>query len=158
MDLDSVNPFVESDYSLFSTMLGVRVVRTGLTMSAKLKRPQEVMGLIGFSGMMRGTVALAMPHATSMAMVQCLLGTETLPDSETISDGVAEMVNIVAGQAKAKLSLKVNQTLELSLPVVLHGDSYEVFSPSEAVWLEIPFESELGPITVRLNFQRSATG
>ncbi len=150
---DLVNPFVEAVYGLFSTMLNAQVVRTGLAVSSELARPREIMALIGFSGSVRGTVALAMPRATSAAMVQRLLDTCTMPSEEVLSDTIAELVNIVAGQAKTKLSLKTKQPLDLSLPVVLNGQGYDVYSPSGAVWLEIPFESELGPVTVRLSFQ-----
>ena len=153
MQADFINPFVDAVYNLCTKMLAVRAVRSALTVSDGPKHPSEVMGLIGFSGVVRGTVALAMPRTTSDAMARRLLNTDCVSDDATVSDSVAEMVNIVAGQAKAQLSLKLKQTLELSLPVVLSGQEYEVYSPSRALWLEIPFETDLGPLTVRLSFQ-----
>lgn len=156
MKADLVNPFVESVYELFQTMLSSKVARVGLAVSDGQKRPAEIMALIGFSGVIRGTVALSLPARTCRAMVERLLGTETETTEETISDTISEMVNIVAGSAKARLSLKVKQILDLSLPVVLTGQRYEVYSPSQAVWLEIPFASDLGDFVLRLTFQVEA--
>jgi len=86
-------------------------------------------------------------------MVSRLLGAGVSGDDETVADTIAEMVNIVAGSAKAKLSHKVKQTLELSLPVVFRGQDFEVYSPTKAVWVEVPFESELGSLRLRLSFK-----
>ncbi|MBX7255078.1 MAG: chemotaxis protein CheX [Candidatus Hydrogenedentes bacterium] len=155
MNAQYVNPFVEAVFELFSTMLQSKAARTGLGVSGGEQHPDEVMALIGFSGVVRGTVALAMPHNTCQGMVRRLLGEGVEADPETVSDTIAEMVNIVAGAAKSKLSLQVKETLELSLPVVVHGDEFEVFSPSHAIWLEIPFSSDLGPLCMRLSFQNS---
>jgi chemotaxis protein CheX len=153
MNAEFVNPFIESIYELFNTMLGAKVARTGIGISDGQKRSAEIMALIGFSGAVRGTVGLALPSATCAAMVTRLLGEAADTSDETINDTIAEMVNIVAGSAKAKISVKIKQTLELSLPVVVTGKQYEVYSPSQAAWLEIPFSSELGDLVVRLTFQ-----
>ena len=156
MNADFVNPFIESIYDLFHTMLSAKVTRTGIGVSDGQRKPAEVMAIIGFSGMIRGTVGLALPAPTCAAMVQRLLGDLADTSDETASDTIGELVNIVAGAAKAKLSAKVKQTLDLSLPVVFSGDQYEVYSPSQAVWLEVPFSSELGDLAVRLTFQSNA--
>lgn len=157
MKAEFVNPFLESVYELFHTMLSAKVERTGIGVSDGQRRATEIMALIGFSGAVRGTVALALPESTCSAMVARLLGDLADSSDETVGDTIGELVNIVAGAAKAKLSLKVNQTLDLSLPVVFTGDQYEVYSPSQAVWLEVPFSSELGDVVLRLTFQEDGT-
>ncbi|MCP4645679.1 MAG: chemotaxis protein CheX [bacterium] len=110
------------------------------------------MALIGFSGMVKGTAALALPSSTCSAMANRLLGTDESSDEE-VSDTISEMVNIVAGAAKSKISESIGEVLELSLPVVLRGESFEVYSPSNAMWLEVPFSSDLGDFTLRLSFE-----
>lgn len=158
MKAELVNPFVESVYELFGTMLSAKIVRVGLAITEGQQMPHEVMALIGFSGVMRGTVALALPSRTCSLMVGRLLGEEMQSDDESVSDTIAEMVNIVAGSAKAKLSQKVKQTLELSLPVVFRGNDFEVYSPSKAVWVEVPFESDFGPLQMRLSLKSNMAG
>lgn len=152
MKAELVNPFIESVYELFNTMLGAKVERTGMRISDGQKQPAEVMALIGFSGVVQGTVGLALPTETCSAMIDRLLGNAADYSPDTLSDTIGELVNIVAGSAKAKISLKVHETLDLSLPIVFTGSDYEVYSPSNATWLEVPFTSALGDLTLRLTF------
>ncbi len=147
-----VNPFLESVYHFYSTMMSCKVRRGAPGLSDGSKRPREVMTLIGLSGPVRGTVALSFPIETALAMAGKLLMTEMPEFDETVSDAISEIVNIVAGGAKAKISEHVGSTLDLTLPTIIHGDEYRVFSPSRALWLEVPFSSELGAFTLRVTF------
>src|SRR5690242_12755875 len=116
MKADLVNPFIESVYELFSTMLSSNAVRGEIKLSDGKKHPAEIMALIGFSGVVKGTVGLALPTDTCHAMIIRLLGHDADISDETVSDTIGELVNIIAGSAKAKISLKVHETLNLSLP------------------------------------------
>jgi chemotaxis protein CheX len=140
-------------------MLNASVTRgeVGLSRGSSCN-PREIMGLIGLSGNVRGTVALSFPTGTALAMVSRLLGMETHVVDETVSDAVAELVNIVAGSAKAKLnSADGGEPIDLSLPTVVRGNSYSVDYPSKAMWLEVPFTSDLGPFSLRVTFELRAT-
>jgi chemotaxis protein CheX len=114
------------------------------------------MALIGLSGMARGMVTLAFPVDTALNMVNNLLGTEIRVVDDTVSDAIAEMVNIVAGGAKAKLSSDLEKPIDLSLPTVVRGNSYNVDYPSGSVWIEVPFDSDLGSFALRVTFEMEA--
>lgn len=154
MKVEYINPFIESVFELFSTMLGAEARRGEVNVSRGAGNPREITGLIGLSGHARGTVALSFPSATALAMCGRLLGMETQVVDETVSDAVAELVNIVAGAAKAKLNVaNGGAPIDLSLPTVVRGSSYSVDYPSKAVWLEVPFTSDLGPFSLRVTFE-----
>lgn len=160
MRVEFINPFIESTAEAFASMLGCEAVRgsVGVTKDA-FKNPLEIMALIGLSGPARGTVALCFPTATALNVVSSLLSTPLHIVDETVSDGIAELVNIVAGSAKAKLSIQLNQqAMDLSLPTVVRGSSYSVSQPSQAVWLEVPFTSAHGPFVLRVTFEFSKNG
>ena len=72
---------------------------------------------------------------------------------DTVFDAVGEAINIVVGRAKAMLSTPGETPLQVSLPTVLRGRDYCVMSPSNSVWLDIPFVSDLGPFNLRLCFE-----
>ncbi|MDX9974045.1 MAG: chemotaxis protein CheX [FCB group bacterium] len=154
MKVEYINPFIESVFELFSTMLGAQAMRgeVGVARGPNCN-PREIMGLIGLSGNVRGTVALSFPTGTALAMVSRLLGMETHVIDETVSDAVAELVNIVAGSAKAKMNTSDGPPTDLSLPTVVRGNSYSVDYPSKAMWLEVPFTSDLGPFSLRVTFE-----
>lgn len=157
MRVEYINPFIESVFELFHTMLNADVKRGDVGLirggGGNGAAGRDVTAFIGLSGPARGTVALSFPTHTTLALVGKLLGNDIRVFDETVSDGVAELVNIVAGSAKAKLTHGAAKPLDLSLPTVVRGNSYSVDYPSQAVWLEVPFTSSLGDFSLRVTFE-----
>lgn len=133
-------------------MLNSKARRGRPNLSEGEKRPREIMALIGLSGAIKGTVALSFPEKTAMRITSSMLMMEIEEIDSTVTDTIAETVNIVSGYAKAKLSEQVGSTLDLSLPTVIKGDKYRVYTPSKTIWLELPFESDLGNFLLRITF------
>ena len=92
--------------------------------------------------------------ATALALVRKLLGMETAVVDDTVSDGVAEIVNMVAGSAKAKLTSDGGPPIDLILPTVVRGKNFEVEYPTQTVWLEVAFQSNLGDFNLRVTFEK----
>ena len=139
-------------------MLGCEARRGEMSLARSVSSGHEVIALIGLSGIVRGTVALAFPARTALHMVNRLLGVETIGVNDEVLDAVAELVNIVAGGAKAKLNGETGSPIALSLPTVVQGRDYSVEYPSYAKWLDVPFTSELGPFTLRVIFESDKRG
>lgn len=154
MKVEYINPFIESVYELFSKMLSSKATRGDIGLCRGEGNPRDIMALIGLSGPARGTVALAFPTPTALAMASRLVGMDIRVMDETVSDAVAELVNIVAGSAKAKFNGKGGTPIDLSLPTVVRGNSYSIDYPSTAVWLEVAFSSDLGPFNLRVTFEK----
>ncbi len=157
MKVEYVNPFIESVYELFTTMLSAKAARgdIGVSKDGASANPHEITALIGISGRARGMVSLSFPAVTALNMVNRLLGMEIQALDDTVSDAVAELVNIVAGGAKAKFPIGDGEPMALSLPTVVRGTGYKVDYPSGAMWLEVPFNSDLGPFSMRVTFSFS---
>ena len=154
MKVEYINPFIESVHELFTTMLSAKAIRGTVGVSRGTSgNPREIMALIGLSGPARGMVSLSFPMTTAFAIVNRLLGTETHSMDDTVSDAIAEIVNIVAGGAKAKFKIIEGPPIDLSLPTVVRGNSYDIDYPSGSIWLEVPFTSELGPFGMRVTFE-----
>ena len=152
MQVEYINPFIESVYDLFARMLDSKVTRGNAGVAKDVVTPRDVMALIGLSGPARGTVALSFPITTALSMVSQLLGTPMRIMDETVTDGVAEIVNMIAGGAKAKLFKEGEPPIDLSLPTVVRGNGFSIDYPSDTVWLEIPFTSDLGHFSIRVTF------
>lgn len=153
MQVEYINPFIESVHDLFSTMLGAKVQRGKLGVSSGASNPRDLMALIGFSGPARGMVALAFPVSTALNIVNKLLGTDTRVVDDTVSDAIAEVVNIVAGSAKARINKDDGPVIDLSLPTIVRGNNYCVEYPSKSTWLDVTFESDLGEFNMRVTFE-----
>lgn len=159
MKVEWINPFIESVYSLCSRMLSCSVERGELGIAKqKSSGGGDITALIGLSGPARGTVALSFPLLTAHAMVARLLSLSADEVKDSVGDGVAELVNIVAGSAKAKFSNgKGADVISLGLPTVVHGGSEIIDYPSQTTWLDVPFSSELGPFSLRVTFETDPT-
>lgn len=158
MKTEWINPFVESVYSLCGTMLACGVERGQLSRANGETAGGDITALIGLSGMARGMVALSFPSGTARAMVGRLLSIGEEEIEESVNDGVAELVNIVAGSAKAKFSSgSGSDIISLGLPTVIHGGSQIIGCPSQSTWLDVPFSSDLGPFSLRITFELEPT-
>jgi len=153
MKVEHINPFIQAVYELFQTMFNAKVERGQIGVASGAGNPRDILALIGLSGPVRGTVALSFQTKTALAMVGKMLDQEIHVVDETVSDGVAEIVNMVAGNAKARMVKGAGKPVDLSLPTVVRGSNYSIDYPSQAVWLEVPFTSELGEFGLRVTFE-----
>ena len=153
MKLEHINPFIEAVNKLFTSMLDSKVERGNLSVSKVGGGRYDITALIGLSGPARGSVTLSFPNETALAMAGRLLGTDLseAEDAEkTVTDAMAEMANIVAGSAKTKFFEGKATPIELSLPNVVRGKNFTVIFPSKSIWIEVPFDGELGPFALRV--------
>ncbi len=151
MDVRYINPFLESIDNVFQTMLSLKPARSPVKISNGNGDGGEVLtSLVGITGSVHGVVVLRFPKVTAGQLAGRMLGTELDHSSPEVIDAISELVNMVAGAAKAKLSC--DPPLQLGLPTVVQGTGYRVSYPSKSIWLEIPFSSEAGNFSMELTF------
>jgi len=152
MRVEYINPFVDAVNKLFKSMFEAKVEAGRISLSETGGGPYDVTAVIGLSGWARGSVTISFPEATALAMVGKLLDAEVDKVDKTVTDGLAEFVNIIAGSAKTSFS-RGGPPIELSLPNCVRGENFQIIFPSKAVWVEVPFESEFGPFSLRVIFE-----
>jgi chemotaxis protein CheX len=155
MKVEYINPFIESVCELFKTMLNSTAERGDVGVYWEAPNTSDIVAMIGLSGSARGTVAISFPVSTALAVVGRMLGEDVRVVDDTVRDGVAELVNIVAGSAKGKLQAGEGVPIDLSLPTVVRGTDYQVDYPMRTAWLEVPFKSEFGPFSLRVTFEQT---
>ncbi len=157
MDVEYINPFIEAATNVYETMLETNVSRGECRITRTREfSPIELTAIIGLSGRVRGTVALAFSSAVAVACVNRMLGSEIKYVDSTVVDGIAELVNMIAGNAKAKLTGEEAPPLTLTMPAVVRGRDYVIDHPADTVWLTVPFDSELGPFLLRVTLAGNA--
>lgn len=150
MDISYINPFIEAVDSVFTTMLATRPRRNGVKVSAGQPRGVEITSLVGLSGKISGVVALRFPPQTALTLASRMLGAPVAEVNDEVTDAISEMVNMVAGSAKAKFQL--DPPIELGLPTVVEGSGYRLKYPSRSVWLEVPFTSDAGDFSLEVTY------
>jgi chemotaxis protein CheX len=101
-------------------------------------------GSIGFSGYINGNCTLRLTEQTAREAVTRISG-EQVDNVAEIADGVGELVNMIAGNAKAAL---VNLGLSLSMPEVIRGQDQKKGSQQFNELFKLHFSSEIGNIEV----------
>ena len=152
MKAQYVNPFLTATMGLFRDFLGMEV-EAGKPFI--LENPQDlsdVSALIGLAGETTGAVVLSFSHDTALKVVSKMSGkTYAFLGSEVI-DGVGELVNIIAGNAKKDLQ---NFRIVISLPGVITGNSYRINWPKSIPVICIPFTSDLGDFSVNVSLKEA---
>ncbi len=150
MNVNYINPFIEAVDSVFNTMLSVRPKRNGVKVSNEQSDTPSLTSLVGLSGQVSGVVALRFPPETALSLAGRMLGTELPKVNEEVVDAISELVNMVAGSAKAKFDH--DPPLELGLPTVVEGAGYKLKYPSKSVWLEVAFTSDAGAFSMEVTY------
>lgn len=145
-----INPFLYASTNLFKDFLKI---------NAKSGKPfikedpfdlEEVSGIIGLAGETTGAVVLSFSRETAINMVVKFSGESHSALSNEVLDGVGELINIIAGNAKKGLS---EFRIEISLPGVIVGENSKIHWPKEIPVVTIPFESDIGPFTVNVSLR-----
>jgi chemotaxis protein CheX len=145
-----INPFLKASINLFKEYLGLQAVAGKPFLLADPQALDAVSAIIGLAGETRGAVVLSFSRETAIAIVSKMAGQEYKLLSNEVLDGVGELINIIAGNAKQDL---LDFRIEISLPGVITGNSYKIRWPEGIPVVSIPFTTELGPFTVNVSLK-----
>ena len=151
MDVAYANPFIVSTIETFKKMLNIEGKTGKLAVKAdNAHSTYDVSGIIGLSGEAQGAICLSFPKEVALKAVSALLGMEIKEMGPDVSDGIGELVNIVAGNAKQYLT---KYSLSISLPKVIIGKELMLASTKDVPTLVVPFISSLGEFAIEISLK-----
>ena len=104
----------------------------------------SVNAVIELSGSVSGTIILTLSDETAVKLVTRLLGIEVSELDQDVFDGISEMLNIIAGGAKANLPGSQESPIHLGIPRIFQD--INGYSTNIKEWARIPFDSEWGSL------------
>ena len=114
--------FAEAAQSVFQTMLGQALTITAFTADSNIVSG-GVSVLISLNGPNAGTMVLCLSYASAAKFVSALTGMDVATlGTSVVVDGVCELVNMVAGAAKAGLDA-TEAHFDMTLPVSAMGEN-----------------------------------
>ena len=156
MDPNNLLPFIKSTQNIFETMLQMGIEIGEPTVKADRAPSHDVSGIIGFNGDVGGSVVLSFPFATAQRIVSVFTGMEVdIEAHDDIADAVGELVNMIAGGAKAQFKGK---KVSISCPSVVVGSDHTVQNSKDAVCVLIPCDCDCGNFTVEVAIKSSPVG
>jgi len=147
MKVEYINPFIESLSSYWSGKLGCEVDRGDLGVSKGEVNVREFAAFTGFSGAVQGIIVLHVPIKTALAIASKLERKEVKVVDETVSDHLKLVIKDIASAAKEKFP--AGDDIKMSGVAVLRSNEFAE-KYSGGVWLEMPCDSELGDLKLRV--------
>jgi chemotaxis protein CheX len=145
-----INPFLSASINLFRDYLSLKVESGSPFVRKDAQTLEEVSAIIGLAGETAGAVVLSFSRETAIQIVSSFAGKEYRMLGKEVLDGVGELVNIIAGNAKKDL---LDFRISISLPGVITGSSYKIHWPEGVPVVSIPFSSSLGDFSVNVSLR-----
>jgi chemotaxis protein CheX len=150
MDVSYVNPFIVSTLETLKKMFNIDSRAGKLALKNNNIHSYDVTGVIGLTGEACGNICLSFPEDVAFRAVSALLGMEIKAMGDEITDGIGELVNIVAGNAKQYLT---QFKLSISLPKVVVGKNHSIASMSGIPTVVVPILSSLGEFAMEISLK-----
>jgi chemotaxis protein CheX len=109
----------------------------------------EVTGMVGLAGELCGVLCVRCSKSCASKIASKMLGVPVTEAASHMSDAVGEICNMVAGNFKAKIDGLQDKCM-LSVPTIIIGGDYEVFSLAVGDRIELPFLFEAEAIWIAL--------
>lgn len=147
MDPNAIAPFIKSTRNIFEMMLQLNV-ETGEPSIKKMGDASfDISAIISFTGDFEGSVVLSFPEACAFRVVSLFTGTEVTKADHDLADAVGELVNMIAGGAKAQFEGK---KVDISCPNVVIGQNHVVQGGKDNVCVILPCSCECGDFNIEV--------
>jgi chemotaxis protein CheX len=156
MDAKLLNPFIQAAVDVLKAEVGVEVTRGNLSLQKSALTSDDITVLINLIGDVYGVVMYGMPTSTGLGMVSEIMG-QAFSDLDSLAlSGVAELGNVVSGQATIRFS-EAGYNSNISTPMVLKGKGIEI-STLDFPRIVVPLETKFGVFTVHLALREKTPG
>lgn len=153
MDPNFIVPFIKTTKNLFETMFQMAVDVKDPVVKSTHGPSFDVSAIIGMSGDVEGAVVLSFPRATAQRVVSLFTGADVGGSDEDLSDAVGELVNMIAGGAKAQFK---GRSVSISCPSIVIGTNHVVFGKKDVVCVVIPCSCDCGEFNVEVAIRPAA--
>jgi chemotaxis protein CheX len=169
-DLESADPdtppaFVERQEQPLASFIGATIVAftemaiTDVAVQDVYRVPADALdadisAVLTLSSMMKGTLVLGFPKRTATAVAERVLADANVEITDSlVRDCVAEIANVIAGQAKTLLAGTAHE-LTFSLPEVVVGNSQWIAEEAGCKTLIVAFRTDVGDFSLRLALEK----
>lgn len=140
VNVEFINPFIEATRNVFSTMCKMEIQRKSVFLKDDYKMLGDISGVMSLSGAAVGSVVVSMPADLACLVVGNMLGEAPAKDlTPDVRDATGELINMIAGQAKASL-VKTKYHFTISIPTVVTEPGQEIEHQKGAANIVVLFE------------------
>jgi chemotaxis protein CheX len=148
MNVKFLNPFVDAAYEVLKVETRLEMTRGQLHLDKEPYRSNDVTVIISLVGFVEGNVFYSMDEKTAIALASRILDETFTSLTSLAQSGIAELGNVITGQASVKLS-SAGYESTISPPTLLLGNG-AVISSLDYTRLVVPLVGECGEIVIHL--------
>lgn len=126
MDINLVNPFIESVTTIMPQMGFQKITRGKMGMGQRSLKSLGVTALVGFSNSICGNVAYNMTNVTACHIASTMMmGMPIMKLDEMAESAISELANMLSANVATKLS-SVKYPVDISIPSLTVGKDFFV--------------------------------
>ncbi|MBN1828932.1 MAG: chemotaxis protein CheX [Deltaproteobacteria bacterium] len=147
MDVRFINPFLLGTVEVLKTMAFIEPRAGKPFLNQDSVATGDVSGVIGITGVVKGSIALSFSETCILKIVSNMLGEESQGIDGNVKDAVGELTNMVSGTARRHLE-REGFSLKAAIPTVIAGKNHSITHVLGGPSIIIPFETDFGPFVV----------
>lgn len=151
-----MNPFVEAASDVLEAEVQTKTERGTLGLHKSALTTNDITVLLSLVGQIEGVVLYEMSIATGLTLVSRMMGQEFPEFDNLAQSGVAELGNVITGQATIKLS-KEGYRVDISPPTLIQGRNIQI-STLDFHRIVVPLKTDMGEIVVHLALREAGSG
>ena len=142
MNVEFINPFITATVNVMTTMAFLTPERGKPQLkSNEIQTGADISGVIGIADGANGWVAIGLSKQLALKLTENMLGVKKQYIDADVRDATGEIVNMIAGGAKAELAQK-GYTFKIAIPTVVVGDNHELGQMKGCNYIVIPFVAD----------------
>ncbi len=152
-NVDFINPFLDSVVYVLQTMAQVKAIPGKPYINKDRVAVGDITGVLNISGYTNGVISLTLTKDAVLTIVNNMLFENFTEINDEIADAVGELTNVIAGQARAKLS-ELGMKFQAGTPKIIVGKGKKLDHIPSSPILSIPFTLDSGgKLVVEVSFE-----
>lgn len=145
MDVRFINPVLQSTMNVLKELTGFQISVGRPYLKTNSEPSGDISGIVGvMSTGFKGTISLSFAEAGYLKIISTMLGENCTEINDENKDAVAEILNMVFGQAKKTLN-EAGMDIKPAIPTVIRGAKHCIQHHENNPTIVIPFSSpEIG--------------
>ena len=152
MKAEFINPFVTAGMQVLESVIQSVPDPGQLAVRSATFTTQQVSIVIGVTGAVEGHVVYGMPLVTATKIAAAMASTPIMTFDEMAGSAIAELGNIVSGNAATLLS-EAGYECEITPPTLIRGSDVEVSTSTPA--LVVPLYTDFGKVEINVALRES---
>ena len=110
----------------------------------------DILAILGLTGHCSGLIQLSLPYDLSLKLAGWMMQETYNELNSEVFESIGELLNLIAGGLKNRLSSQELDIFEISIPFVISGQDKSVYHGTDKEYIFIPIDTDQGLFFITL--------